>query len=410
MLKVCMTVQYVLPDYWIKYDLAAIVPELTEAKAAVLSLTSIPFQRSWAERLQEMELKREVAGTSRIEGADFTDREFEEAVAGKTPQDQLTRSQRQARAAINTYRWIATLAMDRPIDGNLIREIHFRIVKGCDDDHCPPGELRGPAQNVTFGRPRHRGVEGGEPCEQAVRRLVGAVNQEFRGHDPLIQALALHYHFGAMHPFYDGNGRTARALEALYLQRAQLKDSLFIAMSNYYYDEKDAYLKSLSEVRQSSYDLTPFLKFGLHGIAVQCKRLLKEIRIHVQRSLFRDVIGKMYSRLQSTRKRALASRQCEMLNKLLDKDSPIEYRELFDMLQQHYRNLSVPFRAFVRDLNQLSAMRATLVVKEPADARPEAAKYNVSIRLDWATEITESDFYKRINEMPEAKTKLIVSR
>ena len=38
-----------------------------------------------------------------------------------------------------------------------------------------------------------------------------------------------------MHPFVDGNGRTARALEALMLQRAGLRDSSFIAMSNYYY-------------------------------------------------------------------------------------------------------------------------------------------------------------------------------
>ena len=99
-----MVIQYSLPDHWIKYDPIDIVNELTEAKAAVLSLTSIPFQRSWAEALQEIELKREVAGTSKIEGADFTDREFEEAVAGEANEAQLTRSQKQARAAINTYR------------------------------------------------------------------------------------------------------------------------------------------------------------------------------------------------------------------------------------------------------------------------------------------------------------------
>jgi hypothetical protein len=68
-----------LPQHWIRYDRSEIVAELTEARAAILALTNIPYQRMWAEKLQEMELKREVAGTSRIEGADFTDRELDEA-------------------------------------------------------------------------------------------------------------------------------------------------------------------------------------------------------------------------------------------------------------------------------------------------------------------------------------------
>src|ERR1700730_9889730 len=91
-----MVIKYSVPDHWIKYDPMDIVNELTEAKAAVLSLTSIPFQRSWAEALQEIELKREVAGTSKIEGAEFTDKEFEEAVSGDVAKEHFTRSQKQA--------------------------------------------------------------------------------------------------------------------------------------------------------------------------------------------------------------------------------------------------------------------------------------------------------------------------
>ena len=385
-----------------------VVGELTEAKASILSLTNIPFQRSWAENLEEMELKREVAGTSRIEGADFTEREFEEAVADNAPDEYFSRSQKQVRAAINTYRWIERLENERPIDEDLVKEIHRSIVTGCDDDHCPPGQLRGDGHNVSFGRPRHRGVEGGSECSSAVRKLIGAFSQEFRGHDPLVQALALHYHIGAMHPFHDGNGRTARALEALVLRRAHLKDTLFIAMSNYYYDEKDAYLSCLSEVRRGNCDLTPFIKFGLKGISIQCQRLLREIRIHVQISLFRDIMGQMYRRLLSTRKRALAQRQYEILNKLLDMVDEIEYRDLFDLLEKHYSSLKTPLRAYVRDLNHLSGLRA-IIVRRTDSQRPEPAKFLISVRLEWATEITETEFYRQINQLPEAKTRLITS-
>jgi hypothetical protein len=53
------------------YDKMEIFQELTDAKAAILALKTIPYQRRWVEELQKVQLKMEVAGTSRIEGADF---------------------------------------------------------------------------------------------------------------------------------------------------------------------------------------------------------------------------------------------------------------------------------------------------------------------------------------------------
>src|SRR5262249_40349587 len=153
-----------------------------------------------------------------------------------------------------------------------------------------------------FGAPRHRGAEGGEDCRQTLSALCEAIDREFRAHDPLLQALALHYHIGAMHPFLDGNGRTARALEAMRLRRPGWIDPLFIEMSNYYYDEKTTYLISLSKVRERQHDLTEFLIFGLRGIAIQCRRLFNEIRTQVSKALFRNLMYDLFSRLDSARK------------------------------------------------------------------------------------------------------------
>jgi Fic family protein len=403
-----MAIKYTAPPRWIKYDPVQIVNELTEAKAAVLSLSSMPFQRSWADALQEMELKREVAGTSKIEGADFTENEFEEAVAGQVAASRLTRSQKQARAAINTYRWLSKLPRDYPFSEDLIHQVHRRIVTGCDDDHCAPGTLRGGDENVTFGRPRHRGADGGAECSSIFKRLCEAVTREFRDHDGLIQALALHYHLGAIHPYQDGNGRTARALEALLLSRADLKDTLFISMSNYYYDEKDAYLSTLSQVATNNHDLTPFLKFGLRGIAAQSHRLLREIRRHVSRSLFRDVMAQMYGRLQSTRKRALARRQLAILEALLHRDKPVNLEDLQRELQSDYSPLRATTKAFIRDINHLLKLRAVDFeeLKSPLPGRGFYSQYNLWVRLEWPTEITETTFYAEINKMPRAKTRL----
>jgi Fic family protein len=390
-----MVVRYELPRDWIKYDRLQIINELTEAKAAMLALSDIPYQRSWGDKLQRMQLKREVAGTSRIEGAQFTEKELEAAMRD-TPAQLETRSQKQAAAAVTTYRWIAQLPSDRPLDQALIFDVHRRLVSGCDDDHCPPGRLRERDQNVTFGAPRHRGAEGGDECDVAVGQLVTAARTSFVEHDPLIQALALHYHFAAMHPFLDGNGRTARALEALMLQRIGLRDTLFIAMSNYYYEQKVGYLNALNETRANEHDLTPFLKFALKGIQAQCRRLSSEIRLQVAKALYRNTMTDLFGRLKSPRKRVMSDRHVQLLHLLLDEEEII-LEELHKRTAHFYR-MKNPYKALIRDLNyliELSAVGATRL--------PENAGFLIAIRLDWPTRITETEFFRHVKEMPKAK-------
>ncbi len=390
-----MTIRYEIPGNWIRYDRMAISEEWMTARAAMLALTQMPYQRSWADELQKIQLKREVAGTSRIEGAQFTEKELDAAMR-ETPEQLETRSQKQAAAAVATYRWIAQLSADRPIDEALILEVHRRLVTGCDDDHCPPGRLRDRDQNVTFGAPRHRGSEGGRECTDAIGGLVEAARTVFRDHDPLIQALALHYHFAAMHPFLDGNGRTARALEALMLQRTGLRDTLFIAMSNYYYEQKVGYLNALNETRAGGHDLTPFLKFALKGIESQCRRLLSEIRLQVEKALYRNTVTDLFGRLKSPRRRVMSDRHVQLLNLLLDEEE-ITLSELTKRTA-HFYSVKNPYKALIRDLNALIELNAIA-----AKRLPEDAGFLISIRLEWPTKITDTEFFRRAKEMPKAK-------
>jgi Fic family protein len=393
-------IRYEQPKRWILYDATAVMEALVEAKAAVRALTTLPYQKSWVEALQELQLKREVAGTSRIEGAEFTERELEEAVRPNvSPDELLTRSQRQANAAMRTYRWIMGLPNDWPITAELVREVHRRVVTGCDEDHCPPGVLRGRDVNVHFGIPQHRGADGGPACEAAFAGLLQAVQTEFRGHDALIQAMALHYHLAAMHPFLDGNGRTVRALEALMLRRAGLTDRAFVAMSNYYYDEKPAYLRILSEVRQGGHDLTPFLIFALNGVRNQCERLMAEIRKQMQRALFRDTMFSLFHRLKTQRKRVIGARQIEILKILLEEDS-IKLHDFFIRVRPYYASLKNMLPALSRDCEQLEVIGAIQAnwVEVGADADL------VSINLDWPQQIDESEFLRKMKMMPKGKT------
>ena len=389
-------IAYDIPKRWIQYDPVQSATAFAETKASILSLQTVPYQRRWVEQLQAMELKREVAGTSRIEGADFTEQELDRALR-TSPDEHFTRSQKQAHAVVNAYRWIAELPQDRPVTGELILNLHRTIVTGADDDHCPPGKLRRENQNVQFGMPRHRGVEGGRECDRAFQQFSEALQTDYQAHDPIICALAAHYHLAAMHPFLDGNGRTARALEALLLQRAGLRDTCFIAMSSYYDDEKPAYLAALTAVRQSGHDLTPFLLFGLRGVALQSKRLLGHIQHHISRALYRNTMNELFGRLKSPRKRFIAERQMEILTLLLDVES-MELDRLVKITDGSYGNLKNPWTGLVRDLTNLQDLNAITITQTGA------GRYELSVRLEWPTTITETEFFAKIRHAPKAKT------
>ena len=393
-------IQYRLPDCWISYDENAVREHLVNAKASIKALKMMPFQRRWAEELQNIQLKMEISGTSQIEGAEFIGDEFDKALQAETHAELSTRSQKQANSALKAYEWVASVPDDQPISTDLIKHLHRLVVTGCDDDHCEPGGLRKADQNVTFGSPRHRGVPGGRPCAEALERLAREAATTFRDHDPLIQAIATHYHFAAMHPFQDGNGRTARALEALLLQRAGLKDVLFVPMSNFYHKAKEDYLSRLAETRSGNHHLTPFLIFALDGVEAEVSRLTQMLRHEIAKEMFRNFVNELFVRLASTRMRVIIKRQLTLLDHLLDKDKAVDIATLATELRDHYKARKDPGAALTRDILRLQVLGAVRV--EP---REDSAQWSilVSVNLDWPTKMTETEFFQLVSKFPKSK-------
>ena len=75
------------------------------------------------------------------------------------------------------------------------------------------------------------------------------VNEDFDGIDPLIKLAVIHYQFESIHLFYDGNGRTGRIINVLYLVLKELLDSPILYWSRYIIRNKSAYYTLLQEVR-----------------------------------------------------------------------------------------------------------------------------------------------------------------
>jgi Fic family protein len=87
--------------------------------------------------------------------------------------------------------------------------------------------------------------------------------------DPLVRLAVQHYQFEAIHPFADGNGRTGRILNILFLVEHGLLDSPILYLSRYIISNKAAYYRLLQNVTREQ-GWTPWVNFILEGIEETC--------------------------------------------------------------------------------------------------------------------------------------------
>lgn len=105
------------------------------------------------------------------------------------------------------------------------------------------------------------------------------------GLDPLVRMALIHYQFEKIHPFYDGNGRTGRILNLLYLVQHGLLDLPILYLSRHIVREKSAYLAHLRMDPLDDHWET-WLKFMLRGIEFTSTETIETI--HKLRNLMAD--------------------------------------------------------------------------------------------------------------------------
>lgn len=93
--------------------------------------------------------------------------------------------------------------------------------------------------------------EGFDVIHRKLKNLEEYINTD-DGVDPLIKMAVIHYQFEAIHPFADGNGRTGRILNVLYLVHKGLIAHPMLFLSKYILDNKDEYYSRLREVTEES--------------------------------------------------------------------------------------------------------------------------------------------------------------
>lgn len=137
------------------------------------------------------------------------------------------------------------------IDKELIIRIYQKVKNTNQEIRSPQAQVvikRGQSElrpgEIVYTPPRGEGI-----VEQKLENLIDYLNNDMKT-DPLLKMVIAHYQFEAIHPFSDGNGRTGRILNLLYLVSQGLISHPVLYLSKYIIEHKDDYYYSLSAVTQ----------------------------------------------------------------------------------------------------------------------------------------------------------------
>lgn len=105
-------------------------------------------------------------------------------------------------------------------------------------------------KNVSTGEIIYTPPQDPAEIQDLMTNLETFINdKESCGFDPLVKMAIIHFQFESIHPFYDGNGRTGRIINILYLIQEKLQDLPILYLSNYIIKNKSDYYRLLQEVR-----------------------------------------------------------------------------------------------------------------------------------------------------------------
>lgn len=180
---------------------------------------------------------------------------------------------------------------------NMILEIQEMIERNRAGIRKLPGTV---LKNESTGKVIYTPPQGEKEILTLMGNLEEYINNDFDSTDPLVRLAVIHYQFESIHPFYDGNGRTGRIVNILYLVLKGLLDSPLLYLSKYIIRNKIAYYRLLQEVRIKA-NWEEWILFILEGIeetAEETLMLVKKIKNVMEQTSeeIRDVLPKIYSR------------------------------------------------------------------------------------------------------------------
>lgn len=180
---------------------------------------------------------------------------------------------------------------------NMIIEIQQYIEKNRAGIRKLPGTV---LKNGATGEVVYTPPNGEKEIMSLLSNLERYINDDYDTLDPLVKLAVIHHQFESIHPFYDGNGRTGRIINVLYLVLKELLDSPILYLSKYIIRNKTSYYRLLQEVRlKGNWEEWILLMIdGVEETAQETLMLVKRINAVIEKTA-QDILmalPKIYSR------------------------------------------------------------------------------------------------------------------
>lgn len=232
-----------LPDskFW---ETISVYKKLADARAALAELKGrLPIIPNPLMLINTLVLQ-EAKDSSTIENIFTTNDELYKAFSSPSPTtNRATKEVLRYREAL----WNAFAKLKAPADFSLDLAVEiFRTITEKDEKVRDKQVFIGKSSGVVYTPPAP-----GKILQEKLNNWFSAAASNHKV-DPLIKMTLLHYQFEAIHPFSDGNGRTGRILNVLYLCKDKLVDLPVIYLSKYILEHKNEYYTFLREVTENS--------------------------------------------------------------------------------------------------------------------------------------------------------------
>lgn len=299
------------------YDTNRLMEYIVEARVLYKTVADLPVLPDLATSLQEELIKRSIFGTAAIEGNPLSEKQVMELISGSGNVASTEKAETEIYNLKKTYEYIDEISTDKEsklISEDKIKYIHKLITSGIEYADNYPGKYR--HHTVKVGDTSHGGIYTPPKINKDIAMLVSALvnwlnSEEVMKLNPIIRCSLAHYHLALIHPFTDGNGRTARAIEALLLRSANVK-YVPLMLSNYYYKNIDNYYWAFSKsIKSENGEVTDFLEFVLQGFVESLNEIKDKITYFIRRFALREA----YLQLHNASK--VSKRQLDLLNILL---------------------------------------------------------------------------------------------
>ncbi len=266
-------------------DASRMLDELQRARETLDRYRSIPS--AYIGELRRHAIALSVHYSTRIEGNTLTLEQVESLLRGR----QVAAPVSQQQEALNyreamQYVQIISNAPSPRLTEETVKTIHFLVTKALPGGYNP-GQYR-LVQNFVINSATQRPLFRPPPPERVqplMEEYVRWINTRHEGLPPYYRAALAHLNFVAIHPFDDGNGRTARILEALVLYLAGYKLQELVSLEAYFGRDTQGYYHAIADSLGPVYDpqdrdVTPWTDYYLRAHAAQAGAAAAETQLH----------------------------------------------------------------------------------------------------------------------------------